>query len=305
MIPIGIDIAKEKMDVWMNGSLTTLKNNEKEIVKCFESVPSAETQIVMEATGRYHRLAHRILSGRGFSVMVINPFQSRHFAKAMNILCKTDKVDAQVLCTYAEKMTFKATALASELEERMQSLVRHIDDLKKTKTSLVIRLKESQGLEKESLECVIETFDEEIKRCEQALCGMIQKDDGLKNKMAILESIPGVGRTTAMTLLCLLKELGSLSRQEAAALSGLAPMNFESGKMKGRRHIQKGRHDVRHHLYMPVLGAVTKHNPVLKAFYQRLIEAGKPAKVALTACMRKLIVIANSLLRKEEMWKFS
>ncbi len=304
MIPIGIDIAKEKIDIWMNGTLTTLKNNGKEIIKFFESVPR-ESQIVMEATGRYHRLTHRVLSELGFSVMVINPFQSRHFAKAMNILCKTDKVDAKVLCTYAEKMTFKVTSLASALEEQMQNIVRHIDDLKKTKTSLLLRLKESDGFEKESLERVIKNLDKEIKCCKKTVFGMIQEDSQLKSKMEILESIPGIGATTAVTLLCLLKEMGSMTRQEAAALSGLAPMNFDSGKMRGKRHIQKGRHDVRQHLYMPILGAATKHNLVLKAFYERLIEAGKSAKVALTACMRKLIVIANSLLRKEEKWKIS
>jgi transposase len=304
MIPVGIDIAKEKIDIWMQGILTSLKNNEKEIVEFFKSISPKEVQMTMEATGRYHRLAHRILSRMGFSVMVINPFQSRHFAKAMNILCKTDKVDARVLCLYAEKMPFEATAVASEKEEDMQNLSRHIDDLKRVRTSLKLRLKESKGLGRESLERVIETLNAEIGACEQALCKIVQNDSELKTKKEILESIPGVGATTATMLLCLLRELGSMTRREAAALSGLAPMNFDSGKMQGKRHIQKGRHDVRQNLYMPILGAVTKHNPVLMAFYKRLIEKGKPAKVALTACMRKLIVIANSLLRKGETWQF-
>lgn len=305
MIPIGIDIAKEKIDIWMNGTLTTLKNNEREIINFFKCVSAKEARIVMEATGRYHRLAHRVLSELGFSVMVINPFQSRHYAKAMNILCKTDKVDAKVLCAYAEKMDFKATAVATKLEEEMQNLVRHIDDLKKSKTSFKIRLKESKDFEKQSLESIIKVLNKEIKDSEKRLYEMIEKDPNLKKSMEILESIPGVGAPTAAMLLSLLKELGSATRQQVVALAGLAPMNFDSGKMKGKRHIQKGRHDVREHLYMPTLGAVTKHNPVLKDFYEKLIKAGKPAKVAITACMRKLIVIANSLLRKGEVWKCS
>lgn len=302
MIAIGIDIAKEKIDIWMNGTLTTLKNEEKEISEFFKSVPK-ESRTVMEATGRYHRLTHRILSEQGLPVMVINPYQSRHFARAMNITCKTDKVDAKMLSLYAERMPFEPQEICSKSEEEMQNLRRYMDDLIETRTSLLRRLHEAKDFEKESLERIIETLEKEIKDTEQKLYEIIQADAELKRRQEILESIDGVGRRTAITLQSLMKELGQMSRQEAAALAGLAPMNFDSGGMQGKRRIQKGRHDVRRHLYMPILGAVTRHNAVLKAFYKKLIDAGKPPKVALTACMRKLIIFANALLRKGEKWK--
>ena len=303
MIAIGIDISKEKIDIWHNNKLTTLSNKEEAIGRFFKSYVGQEVKIVMEATGRYHRLSHKVLSDLNLSVMVINPYQSRHFAKAMNVICKTDKVDARVLCLYAEKMPFKTTKVLSEQEEEMQELVRHLDALKKSKTIYELRLKEVKGFAKESSERMLESLKKEIKVVEKALSSLTQQDKDSKKRNEILCSIPGIGETTSFVMLGLMPELGSLDRNAACALAGLAPMNFDSGKMQGKRHIQKGRHDLRRHLYMPILGAVTKYNPVLKRYYEKLIAAGKPAKVALTACMRKLIVIANGLLQRGELWK--
>jgi transposase len=150
---------------------------------------------------------------------------------------------------------------------------------------------------------LIESVNQEIKAVEKELESLTQEDPEFREKKEILSSIPSIGKHTAIVLLGLMPELGRLDRNSACSLAGLAPMNFDSGKMKGKRHIQKGRHDIRRHLYMPILGAVTRHNPVLKSFYQRLIQAGKPAKVALTACMRKLLVIANGMLSRKEHWK--
>jgi transposase len=238
-----------------------------------------------------------------FTVTVINPFQSRHFAKAMNVICKTDKVDAQVLCLYAERMPLTSTPALSDLEEKMQNLIRHLDDLKETRKGYDVRLKEAKGFAAESLKRVIDTLKEEIKSVEKHLSLLSDEDEDLKKKKAILTSIPGVGEATALAMLGLMRELGSLKRNQACALAGLAPMNYESGKMQGKRRIQKGRHDLRSHLYMPMLGAVTKHNAVFKAFYERLVRAGKAPKVALVAVMRKLIVIANGLLQRQEYWR--
>jgi transposase len=258
----------------------------------------------MEATGKYHRLAHVTLETLGFQVMVINPFQSRHFAKAMNVLCKTDKVDAKVLSMYAERMEFKPTASLCVEESELQELLRHLDDLKGTKVDLEARLEGSGKFIKKSLERTVKGIKEEISKTEDRINQLIEGSAKLKAAQKILVSIPGVGATTATVLLGLLRELGTLSSKEVASLAGLAPMNVDSGKMQGKRRIQKGRHDVRSHLYMPIIGAATKHNPVLKALYRRLVDAGKPAKVALTACMRKLVIYANAMLKKNEIWQY-
>lgn len=301
MIAIGIDVSKHKLDVWNGGKLETIVNDETSIKSTFEKIERS-AKIVMEATGKYHRLAHTTLENLGFKVMIINPFQSRHFAKAMNILCKTDKVDAKVLSMYGERMEFKVSIALRSDELELQELLRHLNDLKSTKVDLEARLEGSENFIKDSLERAVKGIKDEISKTENKIKQLIDGSAKLKQSEKILTSIPGVGATTAAILLGLLKELGTLSNKEIASLAGLAPMNVDSGTMKGKRRIQKGRHDIRSHLYMPVLGAATKHNPVLKALYQRLVGAGKPGKVALTACMRKLVIFANAMLKKNEMW---
>ena len=302
MIAVGIDIAKQKVDVWMNNKNTSINNDEQTLKKFFKPIQRDDVRIVMEATGRYHRLAHYTLSALGFDVMVINPFQSRYFAKSMNIFCKTDKVDAKVLSLYAERMDFFKTPVPSKNEEELQDLIRYLDDLKGILIQYEHRLEYVTGEALESLERLIESIKKEIDKIAKAIEKLIKSDKELASRCEILTSIPGVGKATAAVLIGLVRELGNISNREAAALAGLAPMNCDSGRFTGNRHIQKGRHDVRRFLYMPIVGAATTHNPILKDFYNRLIDAGKPARVALTACMRKLIVIANTLLRKGERW---
>ena len=302
MVSIGIDISKSKVDVWMNNKASTFANTVEALERAFCAVDRS-SRIVMEATGKYHRLAQRTLVKMGFSVVVINPYQSRYFAKAMNLFCKTDAVDAKVLSLYGDRMEGMEKPLATETEERVQDLIRHKEDLKKTRVDLGLRLKESTGFIHDSLKRALTTVDEELKKTEDEIHQEIETEDSLRERCSLLETIPGVGRSTAVVLVGLLRELGTLSGKEAAALAGVAPMNWDSGTMKGKRRIQKGRHDLRALLYMPILGAATKHNSTLMAFYQRLMAAGKPAKVALTACIRKLIVYANAMLKNNTPWK--
>jgi transposase len=302
MVAIGIDIAKQKVDVWMNNKNTSIDNSEQALKTFFGPIKRTDIRIVMEATGRYHRLAHHTLNALGFDVMVINPFQSRHFAKSMNIFCKTDKVDAKVLSLYAQRMEFLKTQVPSKNEEDLQDLIRYLDDLKGILTQYEHRLEYVTGPALTSLKRLIKSIKEEIDAITKAIEKLIQSDKNLSNRCEILTSIPGVGKATAAVLVGLVRELGNISNREVAALAGLAPMNCDSGRFTGKRHIQKGRHDVRRFLYMPIVGAATVNNPVLKVFYNRLIAAGKPARVALIACMRKLIIIANALLRKGERW---
>lgn len=303
MIAIGIDISKKKIDVWMNNKLTTLPNAEKAFKIFFDSINRKDTRIVMEATGRYHRLAHEVLSNMGFEVMVINPYQSRHFAQAMNVFCKTDKVDAKILSEYAQRMDFHKTNVLNDNEKSLQNKVRYLDDLKGMLIQCENRLEYADYMELKSIKRIIKSFKDEIEKISKAINNVVKSDQEMKIRFDILKSIDGVGDATAAALLGLMRELGSVTNKQAAALAGLAPINKDSGNSVGKRQIQKGRHDIRRFLYMPIIGAATQHNAVLKNFYAKLINAGKSAKVALIACMRKLIVYANTLLRKNEKWQ--
>lgn len=300
-ISMGLDIAKEKIDCYCDGVHSQIANNAKAIKGHFSAI-SRECQILMEATGVYHRTAHRVLEQMGFGVMVINPYQSKHFAKALNLICKTDKVDAKLLWLYAEKMDFKVTVCAEQEEETLQDMSRHLSDLKEVEHSFTMRLREATGVVKKSLTKLLGATQREILMIEKSLLTLIEADESLSKKCDCLTSIPGVGEVTAVFLLSSLRELGRVNKREIAALSGLAPMNNDSGQFKGKRRMRGGRREIRAHLYMPILGAATQHNPRLKAFYQRLVASGKPKKVALGACMRKLIVWANTLLATEACW---
>lgn len=299
-ISIGLDISKEKIDCFWKKH-EQISNDAESIKQHFDKFDRS-LRIIMEATGKYHRIAHQVLEQLGFQVMVINPYQSKHFAKSLNLICKTDKVDAKMLALFGEKMNFKPTKCSSELQGKIQDLSRHLDDLKRLYHATDMRLQESDGFIKKSLTKVINCLNKQIEATENQLKSLIKEDEALSKKLQCLISIPGVGETTAIYLLSYLKELGHVSKREIAALAGLAPINNESGKFRGKRHIKGGRHDIRAHLYMPILGAATRHNPVLKTFYDRLVAAGKPKKVALTACMRKFIVWVNAMLKSGQEW---
>lgn len=301
ILSIGVDVSKAKLDIFCRGKLVTITNDRDEIVKYFSNI-TEKCRVVVEATGKYHRLFHRTLSQLKLDVLVINPYQSRHFARAMNVICKTDKVDAKILSLFGEKMDFKPTRCLSKNEESLQDLSRHLDDLKKAKQDFSSRQRDSDGFVSDSIGKLLEEIDKEIEKTEGELNATVTSDNALRNKVDLLITIPGIGLSSAIALLSYMREIGNLTKREAAALAGLAPINNDSGKFQGRRSIRKGRHDIRSHLYMPVLGAATQHNKPLKEFYDRLVKLGKPKKVALTACMRKIVVWANAMLANNEAW---
>lgn len=304
IIPVGIDVSKHKLDIYFGDldSFVTIGNNAESINNTFQERSAKNIRIVLEATGKYHRLAHAILDNLGYEVIVINPYQARNFARALNIQCKTDKIDAKILSQYGVSMPCHPQTSMSNKEEKIQELTRHLDDLKKLRKELKCRKNDSKGFVSKSLDKTIKTLDKEIKSTESRLDKEIDESPELKEKAQLLESIPGVGRLTACVLLSLMRELGSLTKAQVSSLAGLAPMNWDSGMRQGRRRIGRGRHDVRRHLYMPILGAVTKHNKRLIAIYNRMVEAGKPKMVAITACMRKLVIWANAILASGKKW---
>ncbi len=301
-IAIGIDVSKETLQIDDGEHNFSIKNTAASLIKAFVTIEKP-AKIVLEATGKHHRLAHRVLCELGYAVMVVNPRQSAHFAKALNWQCKTDKVDARMLCCYAAQMPFKATALLSKGEETCQALVRCLLNLRKTYVQYSLRRQGETGLALASTERMLSQLKKEMSRVNQDLLEQLNLEPKYTEKLELLCSIPGIGKKTAVILICLLRELGALSKNQVAALAGLAPINRDSGKSIGRRSIAGGRHDVRSELYLPVVGAATQHNRRLQEFYDRLIAKGKPAKVALTACMRKLLIWANAILAMGKTWE--
>lgn len=300
---IGIDVAKDKLDLFDGKEFSQVGNDEKSIKDYFSSLSVDAYRIVMEATGKHHWLLHRLLTSMGFEVMVINPFRGRNFARSLNVNCKTDKVDAKLLSLYGEKMEFKATACMDETQMSLQELSRYLDDLKKTKKDLAGRRREARlKFIEDSVGKAIESIEKEIEAVEKKLNETVDNNAEIREIVTLLVSIPGIGRLTALVLISLLKELGQVNKKEVAALAGLAPYNNDSGVFKGKRRIKGGRYDIRSHLYFPAMGAATRHNPRLKAFYDHLVAKGKPKKVALTACMRKLLVWANAMIAQKVSW---
>jgi transposase len=305
-IIIGIDVAKDKLDIYRSDKqFTTIINDEKHILNYCKQYSDASTvKIVVEATGKYHRLLVRLLSSHGFPVMIVNPYQSRNFARAMHLLCKTDKVDAKLLCIYGSKMDFKQSYIRSNDQEELDELSRRKEQLQSDLVREKNRVNGSRGSIAGSIKAHIKFLEESIKDIDEELESKVTEDKELNDKLEILTSVPGVGKVTAISLLSYMPELGKLGRNQICALSGLAPINCDSGTMKGRRSIQRGRLIIRQALYMPILNAI-RNNPIIKVFYNRLKDAGKNGKVALTACMRKMIAILNLMIKNNTKWHFT
>lgn len=303
-ITIGIDVAKDKLDIYRSDKqFKTINNNETAILAYFRQfTDTSSVKIVVEATGKFHRLLVALLSNMGFAIMVVNPYQSRNFARAMNLICKTDKVDAKLLCLYGCKMDFKQSYVRTNEQEELDELSRRKDQLQGDLVREKNRLSGSRGSVAGSIKAHIKFLEESIKEVEQELEAKIEGDPELNNKLEILTTVPGIGKVSALYLLSYMPELGKLGRNQICALSGLAPVNRDSGTMKGKRSIQKGRLSVRKSLYMPILNAI-RSNAKIKSFYLRLKEQGKPSKVALTACMRKMISILNQMIKNNTKWR--
>ena len=244
-------------------------------------------RLVLEATGGYERAVDAALYAAGLPVVVSNPRQVRDFARSRNILVKTDRVDAQVLARFAAEVQPPLRPRPSAASQDLHALVTRRRQL------LTDRVAEKQRrpLARPSVQADIDA----------QIAAALQADAALRARATWLQSIPGIGPTASATLLAELPELGTLSRRQIAALAGVAPFNRDSGTWRGRRSIWGGRASVRAVLYMATVSA-TRANPAIRAFYQRLIAAGKRPKVALTACMRKLLVLCNALCKQQALW---
>lgn len=306
-VHIGVDISKDGLDICILPIKVHLKidNSKSAITKFIRSLTRYEVeQITCEATGGYEKLIASLLKKKGYSLWIVDPRRIRGFIVSTGCKSKTDKIDAQKIAEFSLKNVKDYDAVEmSDNQVRLQALVNRKNDLIKFLATEKSRAKHpSHALYLPSIEHLSMVLKIEIKAMEMQIDTLLKKDNELKQKAEILTSIPGIGAASAALLLSHIPELGILSNSKVSALVGLCPYDNESGRFKGKRRIRGGRMAPRNILYMCALTTI-KYNLILKAFYNRLIEKKKPFKVAIVAVMHKLIILANSLLKRGELCK--
>lgn len=306
-IQVGIDVSKHRLDLHvLDGAERSFDNSpagRRELIEFLRSLGSPVERIVLEASGGYERLLTAELAAAELPVVAVNPRQVRDFAKALGLLAKTDRIDARVLARFAQAVRPTQRPIPDEHAANLREILARRAQLIEMRTMESNRLQ--QALTKRvqaDLQAVIAFLDERIQAIEDELDQSIRQSPAWREKADLLMTVPGVGPQTARVLVVEMTELGSCSRRQIASLAGLAPMNRDSGKMRGARTILGGRGTVRRALYMAALTG-SKHNPILRSHYDTLRKAGKPFKVALVACMRKLLTILNAMLRDKQPWK--
>jgi len=302
---VGIDVCKARLDVYLHptGERIAVANDAGGWRHLRRRLNDLTVElVVMEATSKYHRAIHRQLDGAGIRVAVVNPLRARLFAEACGALAKTDAIDARMLALMGVQLDPAVTPAPSLQAEAIEELVRARSSAVDERVAIANRrdITVSAFLRAE-LARRIKTLETHIHRLEVEIARLIAADSMMAARYAILRSIPGIGSVSATTLVAGLEELGRLDGRQIAALAGLAPFASDSGPTFGHRRIRAGRAHLRRPLYMAALSAI-RSNPDLKRFHQRLTENGKPPKVAITAVMRKLLVLANSLIAQNRKW---
>jgi transposase len=296
---VGIDVSKDRLDVAVlrERQVKQFSNTKDGIAQLVDEMVELQPElIVVEATGGYQRSVVDGLFHAGLVIAVVNPARVRQFARASGLLAKTDKLDAFVLATYGKTMQPRRYEGKTEAEKQLSALLVRRKQLEEMLKAEQNRLRTTLPSLKNSVEQVIVVLKEQKKRLEEQIQEFLKQQKGWQEQSEILGSAPGVGPVTTATLLADLPELGKMDRKKIAALVGVAPMNYDSGRKRGYRKTKGGRSDVRSILYMSTLVA-TRYNPVIQAQYQQLLKRGKLKKVALTACMRKFLTILNAMVR--------
>jgi transposase len=302
---VGIDVSKTTLDISISNNQPLLKfsNNDEGLKDLIKALPSKKNSlIILEATGGYEKFAANLLRRKKFNVAVVNARRVREYAKAGGTLAKTDGIDAEMIRKFGKAFNPTPQPLISEEEDLRQQNINRRSQIVKMIAMEKQHLEHASASMKKSINKHISHLEKLLLSIESALKELFNQDSILKDKLERLDEIKGVGEVTAMNILIHLPELGKLSNKEVSALAGVAPFNKDSGKSKGKREISGGRAPVRAALYMAILTA-KKFNPTLKKFYDRLIAKGKLKKVAMVACMRKLIIIMNAILRDGTRWK--
>lgn len=301
LVYLGVDVAKRHLDVLVGKKVCRFVNDtagHRELIKMITQI-EAPVQVICEPSGGYERRLVRDLVGAQIKVSLVPANRVRQFARAAGILAKTDSIDARVLCAYGEAMkppTLTASRLQQEQLRELESQRRHLSRLLVMEQNRGMRLSEASVCRFNR--SLTNQIKKQIEKIDLLIKAQIEHSPELSSKAEKLTAISGVGVRTAALLLAQMPELGQLNRREVAALVGVAPFNRDSGKWRGKRSIFGGRRFVRHGLYMAALVAA-RHNPILRNFYQRLRAAGKPPKLALTATMRKLLIVLNSALKTD------
>jgi transposase len=299
---VGIDVSRDRLDVAVLGQegLWQMDNTPDGISCLVQQMQALQLElVVVEATGGYQRAVVDALFHAGISVAVVNPARVRQFARACGLLAKTDKLDAQVLAVFGQRVQPKLYEGKSEAEKQLGALLvrrKQVEEMLKAEQN---RLRTISPSLRNSVEQVIVCLREQKKCLDEQIQLFLQEQPAWQEQTEILGSAPGVGMVTTATLLAELPELGKMDRKKIAALVGVAPMNYDSGKKRGYRKTKGGRTNVRSVLYMSTLVA-TRYNPLIRTQYQHLLKRGKEKKVALTACMRKFLTILNAMLRDRQ-----
>jgi transposase len=300
----GIDVSKGQLDVALLPGAERLQfaNDATGIVELVRQLQAAQVELaVMEATGGYETVAASAIAGAGLRLAVVNPRQVRDFARATGRLAKTDRIDAELIGAFAQAVEPQITVLPDEDTRALEALLVRRAQLIAMRTQESNRLALSIGVMRKQIKTHIAWLDRAINTLDTDLTAGLRNSPAWRAKDDLLQSMKGVGPITSGTLMSALPELGRLDRRAIAALVGVAPFNRDSGTLRGRRTIWGGRARVRHVLYMAATSAV-RSNPVIRACYQRLIQRGKPHKVAMVACMRKMLTILNAMARTNTPW---
>ena len=299
---VGIDVSKAKLDVAVleDKQVWQVENTKAGIKKLLHQMQKISPElIVVEATGGYQRAVVDALFHAGLCVAVVNPSRVRQFARACGLLAKTDKLDAFVLAEFGKRVQPRRYEGKSEAEKQLSALLVRRKQLEEMLKAEQNRLRTISPSLRSSVERIIAVLKEEKKKLDEQIRELMKEQKGWQEQSEILESAPGVGPVTTATLLAELPELGKMDRKKIAALVGVAPMNYDSGKKRGYRKTKGGRGDVRSVLYMSTLVA-TRYNPLIQSQYQQMLKRGKLKKVALTACMRKFLTILNAMMRDQQ-----
>lgn len=303
---VGIDVSKSMLDcdTYPEASPQSFSNDETGRLQALAVLQKRQpTLIVVEATGGLETPLVALLASEGLPIAVVNPRQARDFAKAIGVLAKTDRVDAHVLARFAQAVRPEARPLRSSATVELAALLMRRRQIVDMITAENNRLKMALPRVAKAIRQHIDWLAKRLAATDADLGSMIRESPVWQHKAELMGSVPGMGKVTTTSLLAQLPELGSLSNKQIAGLVGVCPYSRDSGKMRGRRTIWGGRASVRAALYMAALVG-SRHNPVLKTFYQRLLAAGKPKKAALVACMRKLLTILNSMIKHDQPWKY-
>lgn len=301
---VGVDVSRDTLTVALHpgGEIRDFPNTERGRADLTSYLRRRDVaRVVLEASGGYERPVAQALQDVGLSVAVVNPRQVRDYARAVGRLAKTDAIDAQVLAQFAQAVGPEPRPLADEATQTLVHLVTRRDQIVQMLTAEKNRLHSAPPDLRPSIAEHIAWLEKGRAELEEKIRAVVESNPQWRERQRILRSVPGVGPVVATTVLGCLPELGELNRKEIAALVGVAPFNRDSGQMRGRRAVWGGRGQVRKVLYMAAVAAV-RVNPVLRAFYRRLVAAGKAPKVALVACMRKLLVILNAMARHRTLW---